>query len=216
MPTNFPTSVDNFTNPTANDSLNLPSHSTQHANANDAIEAIEGYLLNGGQGLNHINTTTFTAATNVSLNNVFSSTYDNYKIILNVSASVGTDAAVSFRYRASGSDISTSTYVGQRLLGFNTSVITGLNAFGTSLHSLSLVTSARADLYYAAIELQNPFLARKKLFRTEIHTADSTPTYYLESHAGWNTTSTSFDGFSIFYAGTSFTGTVRVYGYRNS
>jgi len=47
MPTNFPTSVDNFTNPTANDSLNLPSHSTQHANANDAIEAIESYLLNG-------------------------------------------------------------------------------------------------------------------------------------------------------------------------
>jgi hypothetical protein len=41
MPTNFPTSVDNFTNPTANDSLNLPSHSAQHANANDAIEAIE-------------------------------------------------------------------------------------------------------------------------------------------------------------------------------
>jgi hypothetical protein len=47
MPTNFPTSVDNFTNPTANDSLNLPSHSTQHANANDAIEAVEDYLLNG-------------------------------------------------------------------------------------------------------------------------------------------------------------------------
>jgi hypothetical protein len=47
MPTNFPTGVDNFTNPTANDSLNLPSHSTQHANANDAIEAIESYLISG-------------------------------------------------------------------------------------------------------------------------------------------------------------------------
>lgn len=45
MPTNFPTSVDNFTNPTANDSLNLPSHSTQHANANDAIEAVETFAL---------------------------------------------------------------------------------------------------------------------------------------------------------------------------
>jgi len=44
MPTNYPTSLDNFTNPTANDSLNLPSHSTQHANANDAIEAIEAKL----------------------------------------------------------------------------------------------------------------------------------------------------------------------------
>ncbi len=50
MPTNFPTSVDNFTNPTANDSLNIPSHSTQHANANDAIEAIETYALNLPRG----------------------------------------------------------------------------------------------------------------------------------------------------------------------
>jgi hypothetical protein len=47
MATNFPTSVDTFTNPVSNDSLNSPSHSVQHADANDAIEAIEGYILNG-------------------------------------------------------------------------------------------------------------------------------------------------------------------------
>jgi hypothetical protein len=47
MATNFPTGVDTFTNPVSNDSLNSPSHSVQHADANDAIEAIEGYILNG-------------------------------------------------------------------------------------------------------------------------------------------------------------------------
>lgn len=45
MATNFPTSVDTFTNPVSNDSLNSPSHSTQHANANDAIEAIENAII---------------------------------------------------------------------------------------------------------------------------------------------------------------------------
>jgi hypothetical protein len=45
LATNFPTSVDAFTNPTANDSLNTPSHATQHANANDAIEAIENAII---------------------------------------------------------------------------------------------------------------------------------------------------------------------------
>ena len=45
MATNFPTSVDVLTNPTTSDSLNSPSHSEQHTNTNDAIEAIEGYLL---------------------------------------------------------------------------------------------------------------------------------------------------------------------------
>ena len=46
MPTNFPNSVDVLTNPAAGDSQNSPSHAAQHANANDAIEAIETYVLN--------------------------------------------------------------------------------------------------------------------------------------------------------------------------
>ena len=45
MATNFPTSVDTLVNPVSNDSLNSPSHSAQHANANDAIEAIETVLV---------------------------------------------------------------------------------------------------------------------------------------------------------------------------
>lgn len=41
MATNFPTSLDVLTNPLATDPLNAPSHSGQHSNANDAVEAIE-------------------------------------------------------------------------------------------------------------------------------------------------------------------------------
>ena len=41
MATNFPTSLDTLTNPTATDTLDSPPHDTQHADANDAIEAIQ-------------------------------------------------------------------------------------------------------------------------------------------------------------------------------
>jgi hypothetical protein len=41
MATNFPTSLDSLTNPTSSDSLNSPSHSAQHANVNDAVEALQ-------------------------------------------------------------------------------------------------------------------------------------------------------------------------------
>lgn len=41
MATNFPASLDTLTNPTSSDSLSSPSHSAQHANANDAIEALQ-------------------------------------------------------------------------------------------------------------------------------------------------------------------------------
>ena len=41
MATNFPASLDALTNPSSSDSLNSPSHSAQHANSNDAIEALQ-------------------------------------------------------------------------------------------------------------------------------------------------------------------------------
>lgn len=65
MATNFPTSLDNFTNPSSGNTLDSPSHSLQHSDANDAIEAIEaklgvgaspagsatsGYVLTAGTG----------------------------------------------------------------------------------------------------------------------------------------------------------------------
>jgi hypothetical protein len=41
MATNFPNSLDSLTNPVSTDQLNSPSHSDQHINANDAIEALQ-------------------------------------------------------------------------------------------------------------------------------------------------------------------------------
>jgi len=42
--TQFPTSLDSFTNPTTNDFLNSPNHVSQHSDINDAVEALEAKL----------------------------------------------------------------------------------------------------------------------------------------------------------------------------
>lgn len=48
MATNFPTNLDSLSNPTAADSLSSPSHSAQHSDANDAIEALQAKVgVNG-------------------------------------------------------------------------------------------------------------------------------------------------------------------------
>lgn len=44
MPTSYPGGLDAFTNPTAADTLDSPPHDVQHADANDAVEAIEAEL----------------------------------------------------------------------------------------------------------------------------------------------------------------------------
>ena len=48
MATSFPTGLDALTNPVSTDALNSPSHADQHANVNDAIEALEAKVgVNG-------------------------------------------------------------------------------------------------------------------------------------------------------------------------
>ena len=44
MATNFPGSLDSFTNPTSSSTLDSPSHAGQHANINDAMEAVQAKL----------------------------------------------------------------------------------------------------------------------------------------------------------------------------
>jgi hypothetical protein len=44
MATTFPGALDNFTNPTGTDTLANPSHSQQHSDLNDAVEAIESEI----------------------------------------------------------------------------------------------------------------------------------------------------------------------------
>lgn len=48
MATNFPTSLDNLSNPAGSDPVNNPSHAVQHANVNDAIEALENKVGSNG------------------------------------------------------------------------------------------------------------------------------------------------------------------------
>lgn len=62
MATNFPTSIDSFTNPSSGDTLDSPSHSAQHTNINDAMVAVQTKL---GVGSGTIGTwTTFTPSWN--------------------------------------------------------------------------------------------------------------------------------------------------------
>lgn len=69
MATNFPTSLDSLTNPTSGDSLNSPSHAGQHADANDAIEALQAKV--------GVNSSAVTTSIDYKLRNLDASTITN-------------------------------------------------------------------------------------------------------------------------------------------
>lgn len=216
MPTNFPTSVDNFTNPTANDSLNLPSHSTQHANANDAIEAIETSLLPAGvnyTGLVHLNTTTFTSQTTVNIDNVFTSTYRNYRIVVAITGT-NSNPQIQGQFRSGG----TSTVGTAYLYGFtnisstNSASTTAQNGGGSFLFNFA--SSVNPNQHFI-MDLTNPQVNTRTLATLQIMGYDG-GIFVCRNGGLIHDAIAQFDGISILTGdpAKNITGEVSIYGYR--
>jgi hypothetical protein len=82
MATNFPTSLDALTNPVAGDSLSSPSHAGQHADANDAIEALQAKV--------GVNDSAVTTSIDYKLRNLTGSVVDQLEENWNIVASAAT------------------------------------------------------------------------------------------------------------------------------
>jgi hypothetical protein len=157
-------------------------------------------------------TVTFSGASSVSLNGCFTSTYDNYKVLIYQTTSSGSNT-VRFRMRAAGTDLTTSTY---RSLAYYAN--SAANSF-SGLESGSSTTYG--SLSYAgtqgnAIEFDifNPQIANYTHLRSTSTFHDGTNMFLL--NAGIVVANqTSYDGFTIFPVTANVTGTVRVYGYKN-
>jgi hypothetical protein len=217
MATNFPTSVDVLTNPVSNDSLNSPSHSAQHANANDAIEAVEDYLLNGAgkTGLVFI-TSADLSSTSVTISNAFSATYDSYQIVLsNVLATAGQNTQMRMGTTATG------YYQTEIVSGGSYSTASGGANYtntnnGTQWSTGVICGTTTTDTSGGVINLVNPFLATGTVMQS-LGVDTRTTGLGTRTSTGYHASPTSFTSFTIIAGGGTFSaGKVRVYGYRNS
>jgi hypothetical protein len=162
-------------------------------------------------GLVLISSTTISAAGTTNVNDVFSATYDNYKIILVGTASTGGAVALTMRLRVAGAD-ATTNYSLQRQYNFGTSVAADRDTTGTDDWFFNdTVNSSR---FANDITLMSPFLAASTKMLT-LFTGDSTSTGLINgTTSGVNTNATSYTGFSILTGGT-ISGVLKVYGMAN-
>ena len=161
------------------------------------------------QGLTLINTTSFSAVATQSFNNVFNATYDNYRILLvgNASGAVG----VTLRLRAAGSDVSTNTYSWQESVANGTGNVTCTRVTSTSSFNIGAMSSGAK--HFTQIEIASPFLAQDTNLETKSMYNNTNPIVYF--YGGFNSNSTSYDGFTLIPASGTITGTVSVYGYND-
>ena len=167
------------------------------------------------QGLVHINTTTFTAQSSVSINSIFSASFENYKVLVNITDASPTNQALLMRLRASGSDNSTGNYVTNELYQTSTTVGGRVNFTGNDDWYLGIVDATFDDRYSANLEIIAPQAATNTKALLDSGNASSTGDYYQNRHALFFNAATQFDGFSLFLTSGNITGTIRVYGYSN-
>jgi len=151
---------------------------------------------------------TFSAASTVSVNGCFTSTYDNYVIRLEVS---GVSAQVlNLRMRAAGTDDSGSVYIG----GFQN------NASTTPSYSFATATSlpvGRVNNSTTAVSTNEYTFSGPNLARTTSVLTRATDIVVWTVGGGTVNTTTQYDGFTIIPAvASNLTGTIRIYGYNNN
>jgi hypothetical protein len=163
-------------------------------------------------GLNYVGGATFSSATSVSVNDVFSSTYDNYLIewISTTTANV----AGRLRLRVSGSDNTTSNYTTRYV--FNAWTINN-PATTTSFIFPEFGGDISNPENVAFMHIWSPYISEKTFGRSTGFNSSNGNFTLNEMFYQFNAT-TSFTGFTIEQTSGSgnLSGKVRVYGLANS
>jgi hypothetical protein len=171
----------------------------------DAIDA----TVFDSTGLVKINTTTFSAVSSQSINDVFSSTYDNY-VILYKNTSSSANPLLTLRFRAAGTD-TTTNYGSQRLYAIGTTVTASRDQVGSDEIFISDINSTTPNFVGHQINVFNPNQASATSTFSSGSTYLSTNLYVMTT-AGFQNSSTQFTGFTLLVSTGTFGGTVSVYG----
>jgi hypothetical protein len=162
-------------------------------------------------GLTLINTTSFSGVSSQSINDVFSTTYDNYKILIHLTTT-GSSSTFQYRMRVAGADNTSSTYndLNFRANGAGTSTTQNLNQNVGTLaitHSTAITKGISVDMF-------SPFLTAVTTFNATTGNMDNVNNQIgVYTAGGGHNTASSFTGITIFPSAGTFTGTISIYGY---
>lgn len=157
--------------------------------------------------------TTFTAASSVTLDSVFTSTYRNYKLVVNYTTTGA--AGIRIRVRAGGTSVTTTTYNEQTFTSSSTSNTGSRGASGTSV-VLGFNTGGTFPSSFEAM-IYNPQIATPTTFFSNCAQQDGAMTVPIIGIAsGNNSNSTSYDGFELLVSSGTMTGNYTLYGLANS
>ena len=163
-------------------------------------------------GLILLSTTTFSATAAQSVSNCFSATFDNYRIIVDLTA-VTADADVYLRLRTGSTDVTSNYQLALR--GIKTDGTS--EDYGTTSLGYFFIGSCDAGTsnhsYCSSIDLSYPFLAQRTLLNLVSTTVTSTGAFRGMAGGSANTNATSYESITVGATSGNITGTISIYGY---
>lgn len=152
----------------------------------------------------------FSSANSVSLNGVFSNTYENYFIMLFITSNV--NDAMWMRMRVSGADNTGANYYSQNLEASATSISAARLGGQTAWRPTNVKTDSQGS--NAMITMFRPYAAASTNFFNNNY--DPSSGCVISIWNGTHAVATSYDGFTLYPNSGAFSGNIRVYGYKNS
>jgi hypothetical protein len=155
---------------------------------------------------------TFALASSVSLNGVFSSTYQNYMIVMNIGARSTTNY-IRLRWRVGGVDNTTADYDYQYLRAITTTISANESLNQTAA---DYITSSTNETTTSVGTFSNVFQnTAEAYFQNQSNVGVPNGPGYLEMLCGGINASTSFDGVTFFATAGTFSGLIMIYGMAN-
>lgn len=156
----------------------------------------------------------FTGATNISLNGVFTSAFENYHVVFSNHVPSSGGSNMSWVLRSNGSDATTGIYTwyGMRWMSWTQAYIAGSNA--TSWYFMESIGQNNAK-YSGFMEIQSPANnANQTRYTSHAHMAGDS--YYGTALAAGTTgtaNTAAYDGMTMYGSGAQ-NGRIQIYGYR--
>ena len=180
----------------------------------DAIDASMNTALGTKKaGMVLLNTTSFSGVTAQSFNNVFTSAYENYRVIIRGTSNTSLQT-IQLRLRASGTDASGASYDRMGLqTQNNAATLTAMNQSGQTSIGMFIIDNANPTYTGVALDIIAPQLARVTNFLMQATQVESGVVYH-RAIGGIHAVASAYDGFSLINAGSvNFAATVSIYGY---
>lgn len=164
--------------------------------------------------LTKIAKTTFSGATSASFNDVFSSTYVNYRILIQLDSTGGNNQPIYFRLRVSGSDSATNYKATSSYNSGGSTALAG-DLSGSTYFYLNEIDNDYSNQWYGNIDLFSPQVARNTGFLYAGYNTTSSNTNAYMFTNGTHLAATSYTGFSLVSASGNIAGTAWIYGYQD-